>query len=145
MGTWGNLFGRKGSTRTADDAASDGIPMPATARDLPEQRRHFRVMSTRPVKLFHLRTGRFLQATTVDISAGGICVQIDWPSNVFSGDRVDIYLPGANTIILREQDRHPATVVRVLRSETMCLVGAQFTRELCLEDAGVPAVRRAAA
>jgi hypothetical protein len=101
-------------------------------------------MTTRSVKLFHLRSGRFLPAHTIDIASGGILVQIDWPSNVFSGDRVDIYLPEHDHAILRERERHPATVVRVLRGESLCLVAAKFAQDL---TAAAPATltKRAAA
>lgn len=108
-----------------------------------EKRTSPRVMTTRAVKLFHLRSGRFLPAYTIDISAGGILMQIDWPSNVFSGDRVDIYLPEHDHAILRERERHPATVVRVLRGETVCLVAAKFAVELS-GDATRTTTKRAA-
>jgi hypothetical protein len=95
-----------------------------------DRRRSIRVPATRPVKLFHQASGRFLPASTVNVSAGGVMLQITWPCALRPGEPVDVYLPTDARAVLTGAHRIPARVLRVLATEALCLVAIGFSEPL---------------
>jgi hypothetical protein len=87
-----------------------------------ERRRSPRTREARPCKLQDERASRFIAATTRDLSAGGVMVEAQWPTNIRPGDRVGVYLAreGALTL-LTDEHRTDARVVRVLRGDAVIL------------------------
>ncbi|MFO0832275.1 MAG: PilZ domain-containing protein [Phycisphaerales bacterium] len=87
-----------------------------------ERRQFPRTREARPCKVEDSRSGRFIAATTRDLSAGGVMVEAQWPTNIRPGDGVSVYLArdGGRTVMGEEQ-RTPARVVRVLRGDAVIL------------------------
>lgn len=91
-----------------------------------DQRTSPRVLTTRPVKLFHPATARFIPAHTCDLSGGGVLLQVAWPTSIKPGEAVDIYIPPDQHVVLSEKHRVPSTVLRVLASGDMAMIAIKF-------------------
>jgi hypothetical protein len=87
-----------------------------------------RVLTTRPVKLFHPASGRFIPAHTCDVSGGGVMLQVAWPTSITPGEAVDIYLPPDGHVVLSDKHRVPSTVVRVLATEDVAMIAIRFNQ-----------------
>ncbi|GEM_PF-1262568 len=97
----------------------------------PKNRRQYpRLLTTRPLKLFHRAGGRFLPAVATDLSDGGVLVTITWPCRFIVGEAIDIYLPPDNHVMLSSNHRAPARVVRVLHGEQVTMAAIQFDQPL---------------
>lgn len=91
-----------------------------------DQRSSPRVLTTRPVKLFHPATARFIPAHTCDMSGGGVLLQVAWPCSIKPGEPVDVYIPPDAHVVLSDKHRVPSMVVRVLASGDMAMVAVKF-------------------
>lgn len=87
-----------------------------------ERRQFHRTREARACKLQDARTGKFIGATTRDLSAGGVMVEALWPTNIRPGDSVAVYLArdGEHTL-LTDDHKTNARVVRVLRGDAVIL------------------------
>ncbi len=87
-----------------------------------ERRQFPRTREARACKLQDARTGKFIGATTRDLSTGGVMIEALWPTNIRPGDSVAVYLArdGERTL-LTEDHKTPARVVRVLRGDAVIL------------------------
>ncbi len=106
------------------------------------KRQHPRMLTSRPLKLFHKGSGRFLPATACDLSDGGALVTINWPCKLIIGEAVDIYLPPDERVMLSSKHRVTARIVRVLENDSVCMAAIQFDEPLSLS---ILRERRAAA
>lgn len=91
-----------------------------------DQRRHPRVMTSRPLKLFHRASGRFLPAQACDLSDGGALIAISWPVRMLVGEELDVYLPPDRHVMLSSKHRALARVVRVLAGAQTCMIAVRF-------------------
>lgn len=92
-------------------------PEPAAA-DEPvgeERRRHHRITTTRPAKVFLPGALRYAASETTDISSGGALLRVDRARAMCKGDRVDVAVvsPGQPAAVLESKSMIPARVVRV--------------------------------
>ncbi len=106
------------------------------------KRQYPRMLTNRPLKLFHKGSGRFLPATASDLSDGGTLVMITWPCKLVIGEPVDIYLPPDEHVMLSSKHRITARIVRVLENDSVCMAAIQFDQPLSLS---IMQERRAAA
>lgn len=87
-----------------------------------ERRKSPRTREARPCKVQDHRSGRFISATTRDLSVGGVMIEALWPTNIRPGDSVAVYLSqDARGAILSEEHKTNARVVRVLRGDAVIL------------------------
>ncbi len=87
-----------------------------------ERRRFPRTREARPCKVRDTRSGRFIAATTRDLSQGGVMIEAMWPTNIRPGDSVAVYLArDAGQTVLTDEHRTSARVVRVLRGDAVIL------------------------
>jgi hypothetical protein len=106
------------------------LPLQPIAAGRPsDQRSSPRVLTTRPVKLFHPATARFIPAHTCDMSGGGVLLQVAWPTTIKPGEAVDIYIPPDQHVVLSEKHRIPSTVLRVLSSGDMAMIAVKFEKQ----------------
>lgn len=68
----------------------------------------------RPCKLFHRPTGRYLGASTCDISAGGAMLRVRAPRPLRPGDDVEVLIALHPRQLLEASDQRSARVVRVM-------------------------------
>lgn len=97
----------------------------------PKDRRQYpRLLTTRPLKVFHRASGRFLPAIATDLSDGGVLVTITWPCQMIVGEALDIYLPPDNHVMLSAKHRATARIKRVLHGEQVTMAAIQFDQPL---------------
>ncbi len=82
-----------------------------------ERRREVRQAVTRPCKVLHGPTGRYIAAETRDVSAMGTLLTVDSPREIMPGDRVDVLIAWDDRGLLREEEARRGTVVRVMRGQ----------------------------
>jgi hypothetical protein len=98
---------------------------------IPNRRRHPRHSLTRPCKVFHWPTQRYLFSTTCDVSNGGALLLIDSMRMLAPDDRIDVLIAWNEEMILRESDHIRARVVRSLPSrDHEQLVAVEFDQAI---------------
>lgn len=68
----------------------------------------------RPCKLFHRPTGRYLVASTCDLSAGGAMLRVRGPRPLRPGDDVEVLIALHPRQLLEASNQRSARVVRVM-------------------------------
>ncbi|MCC6950560.1 MAG: PilZ domain-containing protein [Phycisphaerales bacterium] len=68
----------------------------------------------RPCKLFHRPTGRYLAASTCDLSAGGAMLRVRAPRPLRPGDEVEVLIALHPRQLLEASNQRSARVVRVM-------------------------------
>lgn len=86
-----------------------GPPVEVRASD---RRRHPRYAVTRPCKLIHRDSRRFVLAGTYDLSAGGAKLLVESPRPFLPGDAVDVAIGWGGEVVLARQRMVGARVVR---------------------------------
>ncbi|MCB9848595.1 MAG: PilZ domain-containing protein [Phycisphaeraceae bacterium] len=89
-------------------------PPPLDDRD---RRQHVRHDLTRPAKLFCPASGRFLAGQTLNISAGGVLVEVDAPTEVASEDELQLTIGFGDRFIVPMSELVPGKVVRTMASD----------------------------
>lgn len=107
--------------------------------DTKNRRRHERTAVTRPAKVYHAGSARYLSGYTRDVSAGGALLEVDSPRAIEVGDMIEVVVAWHDRALLSAADLVKARVTRVLRTDTpRQYVGVAF------ESAGAVTARRAA-
>ncbi|CAG1001602.1 hypothetical protein PHYC_02928 [Phycisphaerales bacterium] len=83
-----------------------------------DRRRHERLAVTRPCKIYHAGSARYLSGYTRDLSASGALLEIDSPRPVNPDDILDVLVAWNDRALLHERDQIPARVTRVLRTDS---------------------------
>ncbi len=112
--------------RTEHVMHANFLPTNTTPARPSDQRTSPRVLTTRPVKLFHPATARFIPAHTCDMSGGGVLLQVAWPTTIVPGEPVDVYIPPDQHVVMSDKHRVPSTVLRVLASGDIAMISVKF-------------------
>lgn len=70
----------------------------------------------RSAKLFCPQNGRFLAGRTVNISAGGVLVEIDASEPIEPGDEIQMTIAFGDRFIVPMSELVPGSIVRTMRS-----------------------------
>ncbi len=93
----------------------------------PERRADERRTLARPAKLYNPLTGKYHQARTLDISAGGLCLQVDHPQALSHGQPVEVGVAwSARNVVLNRAELIGGHVVRSLGLGGSQRVAVQF-------------------
>ncbi|MDX2132014.1 MAG: PilZ domain-containing protein [Planctomycetota bacterium] len=104
-----------------------------------ERRRSPRQALTRPCKVYHVGSARYMPGTTRDVASGGALLAIDSPRPIEVGDVIDVHIGWDDRTLLSSASKVPARVMRVLRTDSpRQFVGVAF-------QGAVAGVRRLAA
>lgn len=96
-----------------------------------DRRREARQAVTRPCKVRHAPTGRYLAAQTRDVSRLGTLLTIDCPREIRPGDQVDVLIAWDDRGLLHEEEARSGTVVRVMQGPGQRqYVGVSLAREM---------------
>ena len=83
----------------------------------PDRRGQTRMSTVRPCKLFVPQTGKYVPATTCDLSAGGALVTVDRPLPLLPGERLFLGVAVRRRQgLLLSRDMNEAVVTRSLRA-----------------------------
>lgn len=94
-----------------------------------ERRRHERRAVTRPCKLYHAGSARYLSGYTRDLSEGGALLEIDSPRRIEPEDVLDVLVAWNDRALLHQEDQIPARVTRVLHTDSpRQFVAVEFTK-----------------
>lgn len=92
-----------------------------------ERRKQVRVECTRPCKLLHPASMRYMAARTLDLSSGGALIELSHHRPLRTGDRVDVLVDWDQRGVVARDTTLEATVVRLGPSEsTRQRVGVSF-------------------
>ncbi len=84
---------------------------------LPDERRVFpRFDISRPCKVYHPASGRFIAGRTRNLSAGGALVEIDTPRDFTPGDTLELAIAWTRRAVLPADALVEAKVVRTVAS-----------------------------
>ena len=101
------------------------------AEPRPDRRREKRHAMSRPCKVRHAPTGRYLAAETRDVSLAGAMLTIDCPRAIQPGDQIDLLIAWDDRALLHDEDSRKGTVVRVMQGPGQRqYVGIALTEEL---------------
>lgn len=101
-----------------------------------ERRLHERRAFKRPCKVLHAPTLRYLAAETMDLSSGGILIELPNQRVLHVGDRLDVMVDWARHGIVESTKMLPATVAWVdAPSDHGQRVGVAFQSELSVSQA----------
>jgi len=96
----------------------------------PDRRKHPRQGISRPAKVYHAGSARYLPAYTRDLSSGGMLLEIDSPRALCPGDHLDIVIAWNDRTLLSEADMAPSRITRVLDTGSpRQIVGVAFLKE----------------
>lgn len=82
------------------------------------RRKHERTAITRPAKVYHAGSARYLPAYTRDLSAGGALLEIDTPREIRVDDSIEVLVAWHDRTLLSAAEQVRARVTRVLRTDT---------------------------
>lgn len=83
-----------------------------------ERRRHERHAISRPCKVYHAGSARYLPASTRDLSDAGALLAIDSPRDLEVGDALTLHVAWDDRALLSDSGRIEARVTRVLRTNS---------------------------
>lgn len=86
---------------------------PDTTAVCTERRRHTRVECTRPCKLLHPASMRYMAARTLDLSSSGALLELSHHRPLHAGDRVDVLVDWDQRGVVARDTTLEATVVRL--------------------------------
>ena len=100
------------------NAASDPLRFTVRTSPLPpplpgDRRRHARVAAARPCKVFRESTCRYTAATTRDVSAGGVLLELQPSRPILPGERLGVGIAWTGAAILSDTAMIDGVVVRV--------------------------------
>jgi c-di-GMP-binding flagellar brake protein YcgR len=104
--------------------------------DAPAERRRFpRLATAVGAKVYDERARRYRPARTVDVSAGGLLLEVAGGAALHPGDRLDIALNFDDRLpVVRKEDLLPAIVVRTADSHAASrTVGLRFIEPQALQ------------
>lgn len=82
------------------------------------RRRHERTPITRPAKVYHANSAKYLPACTRDLSQSGALLEINAPRAIEVGDSLEVLVAWNDRSLLSHTDQVPARVTRVLRTDS---------------------------
>ncbi len=82
------------------------------------RRHHERTPITRPAKVYHANSAKYLPACTRDLSPGGALLEINAPRTIEIGDSLEVLIAWNDRSLLSHADQVPARVTRVLRTDS---------------------------
>lgn len=110
------------------------ITRPSTSET--DRRRHERRPFERPCKVLHAPTLRYLAAETMDLSSGGLLIELAQQRMLHVGDRLDVMVDWARHGIVESAKMLPATVAWIdTPSDHGQRVGVAFEDELTVSQA----------
>jgi hypothetical protein len=77
-----------------------------------DRRRHQRRLFEQPCKVYQPATGRYVQARTIDLSAGGALVEVDLARSVDAGEEMDLAMTWLSPGLLAGDSMIRSRVVR---------------------------------
>lgn len=91
-----------------------------------DRRKHTRVSVSRPCKLYHRATGRYLPARTCDVSASGALVRVTAPRPLVPGDEIEVYIAWSSRSLLTTSEQVRGRVTRTMFEGNDQIVGVEF-------------------
>jgi len=95
-----------------------------------ERRRHRRTNLNQPGKIFVRRSLRYVGVRAIDVSLGGLLIDVDPSCDLTPGEVLDVVVSDGSSVVVHADDVVPARVVHVRGSaDGRRCVGLAFERE----------------
>ena len=81
---------------------------------------------SRPAKVYHVPSRKYLAAQTCDLSGTGALLRVESPRRLVPGEMVEVLVQWSGRVLLNAGDLVKARVARVLPQAGYQLVGVEF-------------------
>lgn len=93
-----------------------------------ERRVNPRIVVTKPCKVMHVATRKYLPAQTCDISSGGALLRITTPRPLAPGDEIQVFIAWDHRNLLTTGEQVRAHVMRTYFDGVEQIIGVRFAQ-----------------
>lgn len=87
-----------------------------------------RITVTKPCKVLHVATRKYLPAKTCDVSAGGALLKVTTPRPLVPGEEIEVFIAWDNKSLLTTGEQVRAHVMRTYFDGVEQMVGVRFVQ-----------------